>query len=836
MAPTDRFESSGLTEVEARHRQSLGQDNRSGLRPTQSYWEIIRANVFTFINNVLFILGGVLISLGRVADAVVAVGVILINVVVSVIQEIRAKHTLERIALLTRPTATVRRDNQERELAPEGVVLGDVLVIRAGDQLVADGEVLGGAVEMDESLLTGESDPIPKQNGDTVFSGSFCVSGDARVKVTQVGEASVANRLAAGARQHRRVLTPLQQDTHLMIRAILLMVVYLAMVRILAAIADGDSLVTVVQHLVVIAGMVPNGLFLAIAVAYALGAVRMARRGALVQRANAVDSLSNVDLLCLDKTGTLTAGRIRFECLLPTAEAPGDEASLRQALGDFAATKTAPNATDLAIGGACEGCQRRVVAEVAFSSAWKWSGYVFDDPGRRQTLVLGAPEVLAAAVPLAPELLTQARDWAAMGLRVLLLAGAPTPLALRDGSGQPLLPSQLQAWALLALADEIREDAPATLAAFREAGVRLKVISGDNPDTVASLATRAGLGENLRVLSGPELASMDYQHAHHAIAETSVFGRITPAQKADIITSLRDQGNYVAMVGDGVNDVLALKQANLGIAMQSGSQAARATADIVLLGDAFEVLPYAVQEGQRIVTGMMDILRLYMSRLVYTLLLVVSVGMIGGFPFVPTQNGLLALLAVGIPSVALAAWARPEPLPPGHTVQRIMHFTLGAGLSLAVFGLGLFAFYSLPTEALGFWNSLVQGFPSFAERAALVENRAQTALTVFLVICSLLLVVFVEPPSRAWVGGTVYSGDRRPALLALGLALVLGLILGIPPLRAFFTLAPLAWWDHLLILALAGIWALVARWLWRWRLLDRLLRVDAGFAPQPREP
>lgn len=827
MATPDIVITRGLSEAEARRRQARGQDNRSRLRPTQSYWEIIQANVFTFINNVLFTLGAVLIALERVADAVVAVGVILINVAVSLVQEIRAKRTLERIALLTRPTATVLRDGEERSVDPTAVVRGDWLVLRPGDQLVADGELREGRVEMDESLLSGESDPIPKDPGDAVYSGSFCVSGDACLEITQVGEDSVANRLAAGARQYRRVLTPLQQDTHLMIRVILLMVVYLALVRGLAAIADGSSLVTAVQHLVVIAGMVPNGLFLAIAVAYALGAVRIARRGALVQRANAVDSLSNVDLLCLDKTGTLTAGKIRFEHLRLAADAPLDEVALRQRLGDFVATKTARNATDEAILAACPGRARRTADEVAFSSAWKWSGYAFEEPGHRHTLVLGAPEVLVST--LAPELAEQARQWAAQGLRVLLLSGADEPLGLHDADARPSLPAGLRPWALLALADEIRADAPATLAAFREAGVRLKVISGDNPDTVASLARRAGLGERLRVLAGPELAALDPAEVPHAIASSDIFGRITPQQKAEIITTLRGQGNYVAMVGDGVNDVLSLKQANLAIAMQSGAQAARASADIVLLNDAFGVLPFAVREGQRILTGMMDIFRLYMTRLVYTLLLVVSVGMIGSFPFVPTQNGLLALFTVGIPSVALAAWARPEPLPPGHTVQRIMHFTLAAGLSLGVMGLLLFAFYSLPVQEQGFWESLRLGQASFAERAAQVENRAQTALTGFLVVCSLLLVIFVEPPTRAWVGGTVYSGDRRPTLLAGGLLLCFVLILAVAPLRAFFTLAPLALGDHLLILGLAAAWAYGLRWVWRRRLLDRLLRVNAGF-------
>lgn len=811
----------GLSEQEAAARRARGLGNKVPLRTSRTYGEILRENVFTFLNNVLFILGAALALLGRVSDALVSVGVVLVNVLVSVVQEVRAKRTLDRIALLTRPRATVIRDGRERELDPGEIVVGDLLVVHPGDQIVVDGRVVGeGAMDVDESLLTGESDLVPKREGDPVYSGSFCVSGSACYQAEKVGAQSLASQLTAGARAFRRVSTPLQREINLVIRVILLVAIYVELLLAIDAVLDAAGLVASVQIAVVVAGLVPQGLILATAVAYAAGAVRIAGRGALVQQANAIESLSHVDVLCLDKTGTLTANRLRLHAVAPLQ---GDEATLRRALGLVAASTAAPNRTTEAIAAACPGQARRPRAEVPFSSARKWSALAFAEGEVRGVYVLGAPEVLQPLLGPGADLGPRLEEWTASGLRVLLLAHHPDPEALRVDAGVPMPSPGLVPLGLVSFADELRPEARETLARFAEAGVRLKVISGDNPRTVAALARQAGLAGDLQLVSGQDLASMAPPQFAAAAEAATIFGRITPQQKEQLVRALRGQGHHVAMIGDGVNDVLSLKQADLAIAMASGSQATRAVADIVLLDDSFAVLPAAVREGQRILAGMQDILKLFLTRVLYETLLILSIAVVGGFPYTPKQAALLTLLTVGIPTLALAAWARPSPPRRGGLVRSLLHFVLPASLTLALVGLGIYLAYLVPTM-----QALQAAAPGIGAREAMAQALpvAQSALTTVTVLGGLLLIPLVEPPSPAWVGGDRLSGDPRPAWLAALLALAYLAMAAFPPLRQFADLAPLRSLDYLLLAGVVVLWGLALRFTWRARLLDRVLGTD----------
>ena len=833
----------GLTAREVEARRAAGQINRMPVKTSRSYAQILKENVFTFINIVLFTLGALLVLLDRPSDAIVSVGVILANVIVSVVQEIRAKRMLDRIALLTRPTATVVRDSREQQVDPAEIVAGDVLVLRPGDQIVVDGPLLGderrdqpgarpsSVLDVDESLLTGESDLVPKRPGDRVYSGSFCVNGSGMYRAEAVGDQSLANQITRAARAYRRVLTPLQRQIGLMLRVVLLVAAYLGVLLAVDTLLRGIPLVESVRMSVVILGLVPNGLFLAIAVAYALGAVRIAGHGALVQQSNAVESLSNVDVLCLDKTGTLTANRIRYHDVWAYDQ---DKETLKQALGDFAANGSSGNQTSAALAAACPGQKLPAVHEVAFSSQRKWSGLTFDGEGRRGTFVLGAPEVVAPTLrvettlpPDTPSAPTGAQrqfvTWTELGLRVLLFAWHQEPTHLQGADGTPILPPGLIPLGLVAFSDELRPEAQQTLAAFSASGVQVKIISGDNPGTVAALARQAGLGPDLEIISGLELAQMDGTRFAQAAASATVFGRITPQQKEQIVRALQDRGHYVAMTGDGVNDVLSLKQANLGIAMQSGSQATRSVADILLLDDSFAALPYAVSEGQRIVNGMQDILKLFLTRVFYAAILIVSMGILGVFPFTPKHNSLLTLFTVGIPTLALAAWARPGSFRRIDLVRRVWHFVLPAVLTISVTALLVYLVHLVPA-----FREFVEANPLASEMAASAASmpRAQTALTVFAVICGLLLVVFVEPPTKAWTGGDELSGDHRPALLAVGLLLLFGVVLAIPPLRRFFELSTLSPAELALIGVLAALWALALRRIWRVRLIERFIGAD----------
>jgi len=816
----------GLSESEVVARRASGQGNVVPLRTSRSYIQIVRENVFTSVNSIVFVLGLALIFLGQTSDAIVSVSVVFFNVLVSVVQEIRAKRTLDRIALLTRPKATAMREGQERLIDPGEIVLGDTLVVRPGDQIVVDGPLAGtGRLEVDESLLTGESDPVSKRAGDMLYSGSFCISGSACYQAEKVGAKSVANQLTAGARAFRRMYTPLQRQINMIIQAMLLVAIFLELLLAIDAQIHHTPLVKSVEMAVVIIGIVPKGLLLATSVAYALGALRIlhitpaetksrrasvvagvdikdAGKGALVQQANAVESLSNVDVLCLDKTGTLTANAMVLDAVYTCGI---EEFELRRMLGNYVTSLSAGNATSAAISAACHGHVLPVCEEVSFSSVRKWSALAIDDATQRGVYVLGAPEILQPSLRPGVDLGALVEAEAVRGLRMLLFAFYPDFVPLQDSNGEPRLPTELIPLGVVSLRDTLRAQARETLTGFAEAGIQLKLISGDHPETVAALAKQAGLGTGIGVVSGEELAKMEDAQLAQVVEETTIFGRVTPEQKARLVQALRSRNHYVAMIGDGVNDALSLKQADLGIAMHSGSPATRGVADLVLLNDSFAALPRVFREGQRIRNGMHNIVQLFLIRVLYTALLLVAIMVLGGFPFVPKQNAILTLLTEGIPTLALVAWARPGISPRRSFIRSLLHFVLPAALSISLVGLGVYLAEFITTSQ---------------------PLAAQSALTTFAVACGLLLIVFVAPPKKIKVGNNVLNADWRPLLMALGLLVGYGMLLAIPPLRAYFDLVPLGLSDYALIGVAALAWGLSLRWMWRARLLERFLQVN----------
>jgi cation-transporting ATPase E len=677
-----------------------------------------------------------------------------------------------------------------------------------------------GRVDVDESLLTGESDLVTKHPGDPVLSGSFCVNGSVLYEAQKVGLESYANQITAGARAFRRVLTPLQTEVNLVIRVLILVVAYFEIMLVAASYFNDTPIVESVKMSVVIAGLVPNGLFLATAVAYSLGAVRIARRGALVQQANAVESLSNVDVLCLDKTGTLTSNALRMEETLPLC-VPVDE--LAHALGDYAANTQIGNLTIAAIAQACPGQKRNVKEEVPFSSEQKWSALAFDDPARRGVYVLGAPEMLRLALKAGSELSPVMDEWTALGLRVLLLACRCDLPPLQDAHERPQLPPDLEPLGLISFSDQLRPEARDTLKSFAKAGIALKIISGDNPQTVMAVAQQAGLPAGARMIAGTELAHKQPAEFAQAAEDTTIFGRITPQQKQDLVKALKSRGHYVAMIGDGVNDVLSLKQANLGIAMQSGSQATRSVADIVLLNDSFASLPQAFREGQRILNGMQDILKIFLTRVVYVALLILSTGLLGGFPFEPKQSSLLALLTVGIPTVALATWAKPGRPPRRDLVRSLMYFVLPAAISISL--IALLGYMVLFVNAFGDLSDAASGSAD-ALIVTQAQAIAQTGLTTITVMCGLLLLAFVQPPVKFFVGGDALSRDWRPTILALVEGAAYLLLLTVPDLQPLFALTPLTPVELGLIGIAVIVWMLLLRFTYRMRLLERFISAD----------
>jgi cation-transporting ATPase E len=818
----------GLSEQEAIARRAAGQGNDASLETSRTYADIFRDNLFTFINAVYFSICLILISLGRLSDVFVIAIVILLNIVLSIYQEIRAKKKLDQISLLTRPQAIVVREGVERSLDPAEIVIGDLLVVQPGDQIVVDGRVLASQeLKVDESLLTGESDLIPKSVGDLLYSGSFCVSGKGYFETEKVGADCFASQVTTQARAYRKPITPLQQEINLVIRVLLAIALLLGLFvgfRILIGLLTFAS---GVNHIAVITGLVPSGLYLMITLAYALGSLHIAQKKALIQQANAVESLSNVDVLCLDKTGTLTTNRIQLDTLHPIGLT---EAQLRQILADFAASVSASNRTNAALAEGCPGEQRPVKAELPFGSAHKWSALAFED--RPGVYVLGAPEVLAQAVALTAERQATIQTAADRGLRVLLFAYSSTLPPLQDAAGTPQLPPQLEPLGILQFSDELRPDARSTLEKFLQAGIQVKIISGDNPLTVAALARQAGLSHDIQAISGQALNEMDDNEFFQTAQTSTIFGRITPDQKARLVKALKSCGHYVAMMGDGVNDVPSLKQANVGIAMESGSQATRGVADIVLLQNSFQALPDTFREGQRIRNGIEDVTKLFLVRVLSFALVIVAVGLITfTFPVTIKQGTLATLLPVGIPTYCVTLWAKPGPVRKGAIVPTMLDFLIPATVALSIGSLvvylGLLLANAVPVLAL------LQGITSAADLRSIISSEqlrgalaiAQSGLVTIQIVGGILLILFLKPPHRVWHSSEPVCGDRRYVVLAMVLLGLFGLILGLPPLRAFFELQLLSAKDYGLIALIVLLWWVGLRNVWRHHLLERFLGI-----------
>jgi len=808
---------SGLSESEVLARRAAGLGNNVKLQTSRSYRQIFQENLFTFINAMFFAISVVMFLLHRVGDGILVVIVIFGGVLVNIYQEIWAKQQLDKIALLSRPKATVIREDSEQNIDPSEIVLGDLLLVQPGDQILVDGQIVGdGRIEVDESLLTGESDLILKQGNMPVYSGSFCVSGTAFYETHQVGTDTLAFKLMAGARAFRRSATPLQTEINVVIRVFMLISCFLWTLVGISFFSSSYSLAEIVQRAAVVAGLVPAGLLLAITLAYGLGAVRMVGQDVLIQQSNAVESLSNVDTLCLDKTGTLTTNQLHLREIFAFDRPQSEVVTL---LGDYAASTTAGNKTTEAIAKLSQGIvqARRPKAEVAFSSARKWSAIAFDDPDQRGVYVLGAPEILASVIPLTAELKDLIQNQAQQGLRVILFAYSPDPTAIQDPD-HPQLPSSLVPLALLSFDDQLRPEAYETLQGFFAAGIEVKIISGDNPQTVAALAKQAGLGADIQVISGQELAEMDETQFAQAAETFNVFGRISPDQKAKLVQKLRLAGRYVAMIGDGVNDLLSLKQANLAIAMESGSKATRGVADIVLLKDSFAALPRAFLEGQRIRNGIQDVLKLFMIRTFCVTLLIFATAIVtDSFPLQNKQSAVVALIGVGFPTMFIPIWAKPGLLPRRSMVRSILHFVIPATLTLTFVSLFVYLFYLVVA---------VLDLPPGSGLAEVNHAVPRSALVTILIMGQLLLMSFLKPPTTAWVGGESLSGDWRYSIVAIALFGLYLLVLAVSPVRQFFELYPLGIVNYLFIGLIALEWCLVLRFIWRTRFLDRFLGVD----------
>ena len=774
-------EQTGLSSAEVAERVARGQVNTTQAAPTRSVRDIVRANVFTPVNLIVAILAALVIAAGSPKNALFG-GIIVANSIIGIVQELRAKRALDALRVVSAPRVHVIRDGESAEIQVEELVQDDVVELRAGQQVVADGVVRSqDNLEIDESLLTGEADPIVKADGDEVLSGSTVVAGTGCVQVTRVGAENYAAKLADEARRFTLVNSPLRNDVNRIVTwvgwAIIPVGILLATSQFFRL--DQGWQEAVISTVAGLVGMVPEGLVLLTSVAFAVGVVRLSQRRCLVQELPAIEVLARVDVLCADKTGTITEGALALADVHPIGDA--DPAVVDAVLAAMAQFDPDPNATLFAVRSYYDAGPSgarpstwRPTGRVPFSSARKWSAMSFGEHGG---WVLGAPEnVLGDAYT--GDLRTQVEVHAANGRRVLVLAQADG--AITDAN--PVLPA-VQATALVLLEDVIRSDARATLEFFAAQGVTVKVISGDNPVTVGAVAKRAGLSgwaDNVdaKTLPGED----DLDALADAVDANTVFGRVTPHQKRAMVRALQHRGHIVAMTGDGVNDVLALKDSNCGVAMASGSEATRSVAQLVLLDSNFAALPAVVAEGRRVINNIERVASLFLTKTVYSIVLSLAAGVFAvNYPLQPIHLTMLSWFTIGVPAFFLALEPNDELVHDGF-LQRVLGWAVPAGLVIALMTMAVFALVQLDTAidaphartvavmvagGIALLNLYRVARPLNRLRSVIVATMA-AAFTVFFLV-PYTRRVFELPLTQAWAYGLgAVAVVAAYPLLALG--------------------------------------------------------------------
>ena len=759
MTETYTDPATGLTGAEVSERVSKGLTNTVPSAPTRSVGQIVRGNVFAPINFIVGILAALVIAAGSPKDALFA-GVIVANSVIGVVQELRAKKVLDQLRVVNAPRAHVVRDGKVVELQTHELVLDDVVELRSGALGVADGVILTHEnLEIDESLLTGESDPVVKEAGDESMSGSVVVAGTGRMVVTKVGADNYAAKLAEEARRFTLINSPLRNDVNRIVKwvgyLILPVGLLLASSQFLRRhVGWQESIIGTVAGLV---GMVPEGLVLLTSVAFAVGVVRLARKRCLVQELPAIEVLARVDVLCVDKTGTITEGSLALAEVQPLGNA--DRAQIDLALAAVAQLDPDPNATSRALQNAFKQATTwTATGRVPFSSARKWSAMTFADNG---SWVLGAPENVMGS-GYAGDLKAGVEAHALEGQRVLVLAKAEGSFS--DGV-DATLPSVTEV-ALVLLEDVVRADAPATLKYFADQGVIVKVISGDNNVTVGAVARRAGLtgwDNNVDATTMPPEGTDLFADAVEA---STVFGRVTPHQKRSMVHALQSRGHIVAMTGDGVNDVLALKDANCGVAMASGSEATRGVAQLVLMDSNFSAMPSVVAEGRRVINNIERVASLFLAKTAYSVVLSVITGIVAvAYPLRPIHLSILSWFTIGLPAFFLALEPNHDRVNDGF-LRRVLGRAVPAGIIIAAVTMTVFAIAQLDTsidaDHARTVAVMVAGAVALMNlyRVARPLNRLRAALVITMVAFFALMFVtpwtrkaFDLPRTAAWAYG-----------------------------------------------------------------------------------
>ncbi|MFZ2528101.1 MAG: cation-translocating P-type ATPase [Rhodococcus sp. (in: high G+C Gram-positive bacteria)] len=769
----------GLTTEQVAERVARGETNDVPDRASRSVKDIVRGNVLTRINAILGVLFLIVLVTGSIIDGMFGL-LIVANSGIGIIQEIRAKRTLDKLAIVSQSKPVVRRDGRSAELAPREVVLDDIIELGPGDQLVVDGVVVESeGLELDESLLTGESDNVDKAPGTTVMSGSFVASGSGAYRATKVGRDAYAARLADEASKFTLVKSELMSGINKILKFITYLMIPAGLLIIYNQLfSSGQSLRPALSGMVAaLVPMVPEGLVLMTSIAFAVGVIRLGKRQCLVQELPAIEGLARVDVVCADKTGTLTENGMRLAEIVPVGGADenggaddnngadenngADDNTVRAALAALAGDDPRPNASVAAIGEALpdDPGWGAATATAPFSSAKKWSGQSYGDHGN---WLLGAPDVL---LDPASETARKAEEIGAQGLRVLLLAHSDRPV---DDAAAP---GTVTPRALVVLEQRVRPDAKDTLEYFAGQQVDVKIISGDNAVSVGAVASSLGLAGGARPVDARTLPE-DPEQLADTVASSTTFGRVRPDQKRAMVGALQSRGHTVAMTGDGVNDVLALKDADIGVAMGSGSPATRAVAQIVLLDNKFATLPYVVGEGRRVIGNIERVSNLFLTKTVYSVLLAFFVGLSGvlsqlfdfdplPYPFLPRHVTIAAWFTIGIPAFLLSLAPNNERARSGF-VPRVMRLAIPSGV---IIGVATFVCYVL-----------VYGGPDQTEQQKI---QAGTSALITLIMIALWVLAVVARPYQLW-----------KIVLLIGSVLGYVVLFTVPFCREFFALDP----------------------------------------------
>lgn len=769
----------GLTAAEVAERVARGEINDVPIRSSRSTTEIIRANVFTRFNAIIGVLWVIMLFVAPIQDSLFGF-VIIANTGIGIIQELRAKKTLDGLAVIGEAKPTVRRDGTAAAISTSEIVLGDLVELGPGDKIVVDGEAVEtDSLEIDESLLTGEADPVVKKPGDKMMSGSFVVAGGGAFTATRVGREAYAAQLAEEASRFTLVHSELRTGISTILKYVTWLMVPTSIGLIISqlVVKDDDFKESVAYTVGGIVPMIPEGLVLLTSVAFAIGVIRLGRQQCLVQELPAIEGLARVDTVCLDKTGTLTEGGMDVTELRPLNGT--DESYVRKVLGALGVSDPRPNASLQAIIDRYPDSERWPCTQaLPFSSARKYSGASFSEgDGNDSAWLLGAPDVL---LPDGDPSLAEIEELNQQGLRVLLLARAAGEL------DDPDVAAGARATALVVLEQRLRPDAADTLRYFEEQDVSAKVISGDNAVSVSAVAGKLGLPGAANTVDARRLPTEQSEMAEELDAN-SVFGRVTPQQKRDMVGALQSRGHTVAMTGDGVNDVLALKDADIGVSMGSGSEATRAVAQIVLLNNSFATLPSVVAEGRRVIGNITRVATLFLVKTVYSVviaLLVVCSQV--EYLFLPRHLTLLSTLTIGVPAFFLALAPNKERAKP-HFVRRVMRYAIPGGV---VAGVATFCTYLLARHHY--------------EGAGAREAETSAATLALFLIAMWVLAIIARP----------YTWWRLGLIGVMGLGFLL--VLTVPWLQDFFQLKLVGTTMPWAAVAVAAVASLIIEVIFRW--------------------